>query len=112
VTILIAMKDKCAKNGNHLWIAAMSTTTLRIEDELEARIAAAARRSGKSSHDFMRDAIEQTVAQSELDEAFHRDADESLAEFLATGKSVPWEEAKAWLEARAKGETPPHPIAR
>jgi len=31
---------------------------------------------------------------------------------LATGKTVPWDDAKAWLEARSRGEHPRKPVAR
>ena len=90
----------------------MSTTTIRIEDELKARVAAAAERAGKTAHAFILDAIAQTVEQAELDEDFHRLADARWAKVLATGKTVPWSEAKAWLEARSHGEHPHKPAAR
>jgi predicted transcriptional regulator len=90
----------------------MSTTTIRIEDDLKARVAAAAERAGKTTHAFILDAIAQTVEQVELDEDFHRVADERWAKVLATGKTVPWDEAKAYLEARSRGERLRKPSAR
>jgi len=90
----------------------MSTTTIRIEDDLKARVAAAAERAGKTAHAFILDAIAQTVEQVELDDDFHRVADERWAKVLATGKTVPWNEAKAYLEARSRGERPRKPSAR
>jgi uncharacterized protein (DUF1778 family) len=75
-------------------------------------VAAAAARAGKSAHAFILDAIAQTVEQVELDEEFHRVADERWAKVLATGKTVPWDDAKAYLEARARGERPRKPVAR
>jgi len=90
----------------------MTTTTIRIDDELKARVAAAAERAGKTAHAFILDAIARTVEQAELDEAFHRVAEERWANILATGKTVPWDEAKAWLEARSRGERPRKPVAR
>ena len=89
-----------------------TTTTIRIEDDLKARVAAAAQSAGKTAHAFILDAIAQTVEQVELDEAFHRVADERWANVLATGKTVPWDDAKAWLEARARGERPRKPAGR
>jgi predicted transcriptional regulator len=88
------------------------TTTIRIEDDLKARVAAAAARAGKTSHAFILDAITQTVAQVELDDAFHSIADARWAKLLASGKTVPWDDAKAWLEARSRGERPRKPAAR
>jgi predicted transcriptional regulator len=90
----------------------MATTTIRIEDDLKARVAAAAERAGKSTHAFILDAIAQTVEQAELDDDFHRVADERWSTILATGKTVPWDDVKVWLEARARGEHPRRPMAR
>ena len=90
----------------------MSTTTIRIEDELKARVSAAAERSGKTAHAFILDAIAQTVEDAERDDDFHRLADGRWAKLLATGKTVGWDDAKAYLEARARGERVQKPPAR
>lgn len=90
----------------------MSTTTIRLEEDLKARIAAAAEREGKTAHAFIVDAIAQTVEQSELDDEFQRIAEERWAKVRATGKSVPFDEARAYLEARAQGQRPARPSAR
>lgn len=90
----------------------MSTTTIRIEDDLKARVAAAAEHAGITAHTFMLDAIAQAVEQVELDGEFYRVADERWAKVLATGKTVPWGDAKAYLEARSRDERPRKPVAR
>jgi predicted transcriptional regulator len=90
----------------------VSTTTIRIEEDLKARVAAAAERSGKTAHAFILDAIEQTVEQAELDADFQRVAGERWANVLATGKTVPWDAAQAYLEARAQGQRPRKPVSR
>jgi len=90
----------------------MGTTTIRIEDDLKARVAAAAERAGKTTHAFILDAIAQTVEQVELDDEFHRIADTRWAKLRATGKTVRWSEAKVYLEGRARGERPSRPMAR
>ena len=90
----------------------MSTTTIRIEDELKARVAAAAEQAGKTAHAFIVDAIAQTVEQVEIEEELHRVADERWANLLSSGKTVPWDDAKAYLKARLKGERPRRPVAR
>ena len=79
---------------------------------MKARVAVAAQRAGKTAHAFIVDAIAQTVEQVEVDEAFHRVADQRWAKVLASGKTVPWDDAKAYLEARARGERPRKPVAR
>jgi predicted transcriptional regulator len=90
----------------------MATTTIRLDEELKARVAAAAERSGKTPHAFMLEAIAESVEHDEADAEFHRIADERWAEIQATGETVPWEDVKAWLEAHARGETLPWPAAR
>jgi predicted transcriptional regulator len=90
----------------------MSTTTIRIEDDLKARLAAAAEHMGKSAHAFIVDALAERVEQVELDAAFHALADERWASIRTTGKTVAWDYAKAYLAARAEGECPTKPAAR
>jgi predicted transcriptional regulator len=90
----------------------MTTTTIRIEDELKARVAAAAERAGKTAHAFMLDAIAQTVEQAELDAEVHAVADARWTTIMSNGETVPWDEAKIWLEARSRGEHRNKPAAR
>lgn len=89
----------------------MATTTLRIEEELKSRVAAAAGRAGQSPHAFMLEAIAQQVEQAELDEALHRVADARWAAVEA-GETVGWDEARAWVEGRLRGEQPARPVPR
>ncbi len=90
----------------------MSTTTIRLDEELRARVTAAAKRAGKSAHAFIVDAIAQNVEQAEMEDQFHGIADERWAKIVATGKAVPWDEARAYLEARARSERASKPRPR
>jgi predicted transcriptional regulator len=90
----------------------MSTTTIRLEDQLKARLASAADRAGTTAHAFILGAIEQVVEQSELEAEFHAVADERWANLLKTGKSVSWDDASAYLAAKARGGRPRKPAAR
>jgi predicted transcriptional regulator len=113
VVVLIAEVARlCYRSGSVSGFFVMPTTTIRIDEQLKERIAAAAERAGKTSHAFILDAIAGTVEQVEQDEAFHRVADARWAKVLATGKTVPWDDAKAWIEARSRGERPRKPPAR
>ena len=80
-----------------------ATTTIRLDDELRTRVAAAAKRAGKSSHAFIVEAIAQTVEQAELKSQFHREADARWLKILDQGKTVPWDEMRNYLTARASG---------
>ena len=90
----------------------MTTTTIRIDDNLKARVSAAAQRAGKTAHAFILDAITHTVEQAELSEAFDSLAEQRWDNLLTTGKTVPWDDAKTWLEARSRGDAAPRPPAR
>jgi len=90
----------------------MTTTTIRLEEELKVRLAAAAKLLGKSPHALILDSIAKMVEQVELDDDFHRVADERWAEILATGETIPWDEARAYLKARARGQQTVRPVAR
>ncbi|MCX7382263.1 MAG: CopG family transcriptional regulator [Alphaproteobacteria bacterium] len=89
----------------------MPTTTIRIEDDLKARIAAAATRAGKSPHAFILDVLTHSVEADEHAAEFHRLAETRWQHLLASGESVPWNTARTWLEARVRGERPARPVA-
>ncbi|MDP1698846.1 MAG: CopG family transcriptional regulator [Xanthomonadaceae bacterium] len=90
----------------------MGTTTIRIDEELRTRVAKAAERVGKTPHAFIVDAIAQTVEQADLDAVFHRLADTRWANVLATGETVTWDDARAYLESRGRGERAKRPTTR
>ncbi len=90
----------------------MGTTTIRLDEKLKARVAAAAERAGNTPHAFMLDVIAESVEQDEVDAEFHRVADERRAKIQATGEAVPLEDMKPWLEALARGENPQRPEPR
>jgi predicted transcriptional regulator len=90
----------------------MSTTTIRLEDEFKARIAAAAARSGRSSHAFILEAVAEMVERSGLDEELHRLADRRWAALRRTGESVAWGDAKPCLQDRAADKKAHRPAAR
>lgn len=75
----------------------MQTTTIRLDDTMKERIAAAAAHAGKSAHAFILYAISQTVEQVELDSEFNEIADQRWMGILASGKTISWEDAKAYL---------------
>lgn len=90
----------------------MPTITICLEEKLKARIAAAAARSGRSSHAFILDALSDMVERSELDEELHRIADKRWAALQRTGESVAWDDAAAYLKVLAAGRKPRRPLAR
>lgn len=90
----------------------MSTTTIRLPEELKARLAAAAKRAGSTSHNFILQAIAEKTELEERRADFHEEADRRYAEIVATGKTISWETMRTYLEARAAGKKLPRPKAR
>jgi predicted transcriptional regulator len=90
----------------------MSTTTIRLPEELKARVTAAAKRAGTTPHNFILEAIAEKADQAERRNAFHAMADSRYAQFLADGKTISWDEMRSYLEARLAGTAATRPAAR
>lgn len=90
----------------------MSTTTIRMPDDLKARVVAAAKRSGTTPHGFMLEAIAEKAQQAELRADFDTVAEDRYARIVDTGKSVPWNEMRVYLEQRLAGKSVKRPLAR
>lgn len=90
----------------------MSTTTIRLSDELKARVVAAAERTGTTAHNFILQAIAEKAEQEERRLAFSELGDCRYAEIVATGKAIPWEAMRAYLEARLAGKKTTRPKPR
>ncbi|MGO1718929.1 MAG: type II toxin -antitoxin system TacA 1-like antitoxin [Luteimonas sp.] len=90
----------------------MSTTTIRLPAELKARVAEAAKHAGTTSHNFILEAIAEKAELAARRAEFHAVADQRYAEFIESGKSIPWEEARVWLKGRAAGQKVKRPTAK
>ena len=83
----------------------MSTTTIRLSEELKARIAKAAEREGVSAHGFILGAVEAKVGELERRRDFHDEADRRWLQFLADGNALDWNEVRASLLRDARAGT-------
>ena len=90
----------------------MSTTTIRLPEELKARVAAAAKRSGMSSHGFILEAIAEKTEQENLRADFDALAEDRYSCIVASGKTIRWEEMRGYLEARVAGKAAKRPASR
>ena len=90
----------------------MATTTIRIDDELKARVSAAAERSGKTPHAFILDAILNTVEKAESVRDFADKADTRWSKGIESGKTIGGEEMRSYMNARRANEKPSLPKAR
>ena len=91
---------------------ALSATTIRLPDDLKARVAAAARRSATTPHDFLLEAIAEKAEQSEIRADFDAVAEGRFAGIAASGETIPWQKMRGYLEARMAGHAANRPVAR
>jgi predicted transcriptional regulator len=90
----------------------MSTTTIRLPEELKARVAAAAQRAGTTAHSFILEAIAEKADQEERRAEFQDVAEHRYAQIVASGKTIPWARMRRYLEDRVAGKKPKRPTAR
>lgn len=90
----------------------MTTTTIRLPEELKARVAAAAKRTGTTSHSFILEAIAEKADQAERRGDFHDTAERRYAGIAASGKTIPWRDMRRYLEDRMAGKRARRPAAR
>lgn len=90
----------------------MSTTTIRMPEDLKARVAAAAKRAGTSAHGFILEAIAEKTEQEDLRADFDAVAEDRYARITASGKTIPWQEMRGYLEERLAGKKVKRPVAR
>jgi predicted transcriptional regulator len=89
----------------------MSTTTIRLPEDLKARVVAAAKRAGTTSHGFILEAIAEKTTQESLRADFDSVAEDRYANIVASGKTIPWQEMRGYLEARLAGKAARRPVA-
>ena len=90
----------------------MSTTSLKLSEELKQRAVAAAEKKGMSPHAFMVNAIEQAATAAERRAGFVGEALAAREQMLGTGKGYDSSEVHAHLKARIAGKKTAKPKAR
>lgn len=88
-----------------------ATTTLKLPEDLKARIIAAAEHAGKSPHAFMVDALERQIERDEKRRSFMEDALAAAADIDAGGPVYAMEDVAAYIQGKAAGKTPEWPQA-
>jgi predicted transcriptional regulator len=88
------------------------STTIRLPQDLKARVLAAAKRAGKTPHSFIVEAIAEKADEAERRSDFHDVAEKRYSEITASGKTVPWSEMRAYLEHRVAGKKARGPVAK
>ena len=90
----------------------MPTTTIRIPEDLKARVAVAAERAGTTAHSFILEAIAEKAEQTERRADFHAMAEQRYANLVASGKTIPWEKMRRYLENRIAGISGARSVAK
>lgn len=90
----------------------MPTITIRLPADLKERIGVLAKRAGTTSHSFILEAIAEKAEQVEQRPDFHDVAEKRYAAIVASGKTIPWNEMRRYLEDRVAGMAVTLPRAR
>jgi hypothetical protein len=90
----------------------MSTTSLKLPDDVKQLAIAAAKHQGVTPHAFMVDAIRTAATAAERRAEFVAEAVASREEMLKSGKGYAAEDVHAYLRARVRGEAAPKPKAK
>lgn len=83
---------------------AQTTTSLKLDTEIKARLQWLASIRDRKPHYLMREAIQQYVEREEKREQFRQHALAAWSDFQASGLHVTAEEADAWLARLEAGE--------
>lgn len=90
----------------------MSTTTIRLPDDLKEKIARAAKREGVTAHSFILEAIAEKAALAERRNDFLSVAESRYADIVATGKTIAWADMQRYLRDSVSGKKATRPSAK
>ena len=90
----------------------MTTTTIRLPEDLKERVASAAERAGTTAHSFILSAISEKAEQAERQAEFHGVAEQRYAAIVASGKTISWNDMRSHLEKRLVDKASSTPKAR
>jgi hypothetical protein len=90
----------------------MSTTSLKLPEDIKELTIAAAKHQGVTPHAFMVEAIRAAAVAAEKRAAFVSDAVASRAKTRKSGKGYSAAEVHSYVQARARGEPVPKPKAK
>jgi predicted transcriptional regulator len=88
---------------------AIDTTSVKLPPELKARVASLARKSGRSAHSFIVEAVERHAEREERLATFVKEALAADADIERTGEVFRADDVHAWLERLAKGQKTSRP---
>lgn len=90
----------------------MSTTTIRLPDDLKEKVSRAAKRAGTTSHNFILEAIAEKAELAEQRNNFLSVAESRYSAIVASGQTIPWADMQRYLKGKAAGKRVFRPAAR
>jgi predicted transcriptional regulator len=90
----------------------MSTTTLRLPDELKSELGRLAEAEGTSSHALMIEMLAEGARVRRARAEFHAEAQRRLRQMARTGQYLELDDLRSYALARARGEEPAPPTPR
>lgn len=90
------------------------TTSIKLPPKLKSRVATLSRRTGRSAHSFIVEAVERLATHEERMQSFVKEALAADADVERTGEVYKADDVHAWLQRVAKGRkgTRPKPWRR
>jgi predicted transcriptional regulator len=85
------------------------TTSVKLPPKLKSRVTALARKTGRSAHSFIVEAVERHAEREERVQNFVREAMAAEADIERTGEVYRAEDVHAWLDRLAKGQKTARP---
>ena len=90
----------------------MSTTTIRLPDDLKARVHNVAQARGLSAHALILEAIAEKAESGERRMALVDSANTRMSRIADSGKAISWSEMRNYLKARTRDQEANRPQAR
>jgi len=90
----------------------MSTTSLKLPDDIKRLATSAAKEKGMSPHAFMVEAIRTAAVAAKQRAEFVADAEAARTQAMASGKGFPASDVHAYLRARVRGLRTSKPKAK
>ncbi|MEO8125201.1 MAG: ribbon-helix-helix protein, CopG family [Burkholderiales bacterium] len=90
----------------------MSTTTLRLPDQLKDRLSRLAEAEGTSAHALMVEMLSESAQAREARADFHAEAQRRLRRMARTGEYLELDDLRSYATALARGEQPISPKPR
>ena len=90
----------------------MSTTTIRLPDDLKEKVSRAAKRAGTTAHNFILEAIAEKAELTEQRNDFLTVAEARYAAIVASGRTIPWADMQRYLKSKVAGKKVARPAAK